>query len=148
MSLKSLQRLQGDLRGLDVGSLQSDADTSGGEEVIQARPGSEEESPYHQALRSEIKCLLEKAIEELPCREREVLALYHYQELTMKQVGAKLSIGESRVSQIHTSALIRLRERLPELLMKTPPRSAPGLQSAVCVARQKPSIATASCKAS
>jgi RNA polymerase sigma factor FliA len=148
MSLKSLHRLRGDLRSLDVGSLQSDADTSGGEEVIQARPGSEEEDPYHQALRSEIKGLLEKAIGELPGREREVLALYHYQELTMKQVGAKLSIGESRVSQIHTSALIRLRERLPELLTNAPPRSAPCLQLAVSAARRKPPASMALYKTS
>jgi RNA polymerase sigma factor for flagellar operon FliA len=53
---------------------------------------------------------------ELPEREREVLALYHYEELTMKEVGAVLGIGESRVSQIHTTALLRLRVRLQELL--------------------------------
>lgn len=121
VSLRTLQRLQGDLRGLDVGSLQADADEPGDREMSQTRAEATEEDPYHQALRAETKELLEKAIGELPGREREVLALYHFQELTMKQVGAMMRIGESRVSQIHTSALLRLRERLAETFSARPP---------------------------
>jgi DNA-directed RNA polymerase specialized sigma subunit len=60
--------------------------------------------------------LLERAIGELPDREHRVLALYHYEELTMKEVGAILKIGESRVSQIHTAALLRVRVRMRELV--------------------------------
>ena len=121
VSLVSLQRLQGDLRGLDIGSLQADADEPGEREISQTRAEATEEDPYHQAVRSETKRLLEQAIGELPGREREVLALYHFQEMTMKQVGAMMRIGESRVSQIHTSALLRLRERLAGTLSSRPP---------------------------
>ena len=64
--------------------------------------------------------LLGKALGELAAREREVLALYHFQELTMKQIGATLGIGESRVSQIHSAALLRLRGRLRQMTGKTP----------------------------
>lgn len=121
MSLEDLQHLMGDLRGLDIGSLQADSNEPGsGEEALQYRPGSEEEDPFHQTLRSEMTGLLAKAIGELSDREREVLALYHFEELTMKEVGAALGIGESRVSQIHTAALLRLRVRLRELLDKKP----------------------------
>ncbi len=120
VSLASLQRLQGDLRGLDVGSLEGDARENGEREAVQSRAAAAEEDPYHQALRAEVNALVEKAIGELPCRERDVLALYHYQELTMKQVGALLGIGESRVSQIHSSAMLRLRERLAERLSRRP----------------------------
>jgi RNA polymerase sigma factor for flagellar operon FliA len=142
VSLASLQRLQGDLRGLDVGSLEADAHEGGEREAVQSRPGAEEEDPYHQTLRAEINGLVEKAIDELPGREREVLALYHFQELTMKQVGALLSIGESRVSQIHTAALLRLRERLASLHLGAPPlMRASG--SAAAIARQKPSATMA-----
>ena len=59
-----------------------------------------------------MKHLLEQAISELPDKERKVLALYYYEELTMKEVGAALGIGESRVSQIHSLAMVRLRARL------------------------------------
>jgi RNA polymerase sigma factor for flagellar operon FliA len=126
VSLENLQHLLGDLRGLDVGSLQSEANDSSREEEIQSPAGAEEEDPYHQAVRSEMMGLLEKAIGELADREREVLALYHFEELTMKQVGALLGIGESRVSQIHSAALLRLRVRLRELTEVGPARAKPG----------------------
>ena len=48
----------------------------------------------------------------MPEKEQRVLALYYYEELTMKEVGAVLGIGESRVSQIHSLAMVRLRARL------------------------------------
>ncbi len=59
--------------------------------------------------------LLAKATGELSAREREVLTLYHFKELTMKEFGTVLGIGESRVSQIHTATLQRLRTRLRDL---------------------------------
>ncbi len=125
MSLESLQQLMGDLRGLDIGSLQANAnEPGGGEEAIQQRPSSQDEDPFHQTLRAEMTTLLEKAIGELPKREQQVLALYHFEELTMKEVGAALGIGESRVSQIHTVALLRLRVRLREMTEKRPVQAA------------------------
>jgi RNA polymerase sigma factor for flagellar operon FliA len=63
-----------------------------------------------------MKGLLAKAIEELPERERQLLALYYYEELTMKEAGAVLGIGEARVSQLHSAAIVRLRARMSELL--------------------------------
>jgi RNA polymerase sigma factor FliA len=123
VSLKNLQRLLGELRGLDIGSLQDDAGEPGaGLEAMQFRAGSEEENPFFWTLRVEMADLLAKAIGELLEREREVLALYHFKELTMKEVGAVLGIGESRVSQIHTAVLLRLRTRLRELLENKPGR--------------------------
>jgi RNA polymerase sigma factor for flagellar operon FliA len=60
--------------------------------------------------------LLAKAVDELPERERQLLALYYYEELTMKEAGAVLGIGEARVSQLHSAAIVRLRARMAELL--------------------------------
>ena len=62
-----------------------------------------------------MKHLLARAIAELPEKEQQVLALYYYEELTMKEVGIILGVGESRVSQIHSMAVIRLRARLAEV---------------------------------
>lgn len=120
MSLESLQQLRANLRGLDLSSLQAETSEESGEEEIE-RCESKEEDPYHQALRSEMADLLARAMKELPARQREVLSLYHFQDLTMKEVGRRLSIGESRVSQIHSAALLRLRTRLPKLLAKAQP---------------------------
>jgi RNA polymerase sigma factor for flagellar operon FliA len=129
VSLEALQQLLGDIRGLDISSLQTDAADGAEDEGVQHRAGREEENPYHQALRSEMNGLLESALGELPDRERQVLALYHFEELTMKEVGEVLGIGESRVSQIHTAALLRLRVRMREML-DSGPRRGPAIAGA------------------
>jgi RNA polymerase sigma factor for flagellar operon FliA len=60
----------------------------------------------------ELKNALAKAIEELPEKERLVISLYYLDELTMKETGKVLGITESRVSQIHSQAIIHLRAKL------------------------------------
>lgn len=61
---------------------------------------------------AEIKEILATAIERLPEREKTVIALYYYEGLTLKEIGQVLGVTESRVSQLHTKAVIRLRARL------------------------------------
>jgi RNA polymerase sigma factor for flagellar operon FliA len=60
----------------------------------------------------ERRSILGRIIEGLPDQERIVLSLYYYDELTMKEIGRVLDISESRVSQIHAAAVLRLRARL------------------------------------
>jgi RNA polymerase sigma factor (sigma-70 family) len=69
-------------------------------------------NPHELLERREIESLLARAIEKLPARERLVLALYYHEELTMKEVGGILGVNESRVSQIHSKAVSKLRLRL------------------------------------
>ncbi len=61
---------------------------------------------------AELKEILAGAIERLPDREKTVIALYYYEGLTLKEIGAVLGVTESRVSQMHTKAVLRLRARL------------------------------------
>jgi RNA polymerase sigma factor for flagellar operon FliA len=61
---------------------------------------------------AEIKDILAGAIERLPEREKTVIALYYYEGLTLKEIGQVLGVTESRVSQLHTKAVLRLRARL------------------------------------
>jgi RNA polymerase sigma factor for flagellar operon FliA len=113
LELRALQSLLAELDGLELGSLRVESQRDGKEEdLTDYLPGRPEDTPFFSCLRSEMKGLLEKAISELPEKERKVLALYYYEELTMKEVGAALGIGESRVSQIHSLAMVRLRARL------------------------------------
>jgi RNA polymerase sigma factor for flagellar operon FliA len=112
MQLEEFQRLLGELRGLDLGSLHNQSEDGGTEEDITAVATRPEEDPFQITFRGEIRTLLADAIAELDDKERQVLALYYLEELTMKEVGVILDVGESRVSQIHTAALIRLRSRL------------------------------------
>jgi FliA/WhiG family RNA polymerase sigma factor len=132
ISLGQLQRLLSDLRGLEIGSLQPDSDLLGNsEEGLRGCARKDEEDPYHQTLRLEMQGLLTGAVDQLPVREREVLALYHFAELTMKEVGVAMGIGESRVSQIHSSAIIHLRACLFARLYANPDAKCIPLPSAV-----------------
>ncbi len=99
-----------------VWNLSFDSTTNLVDVYVAYLPNAPEDTPFFLCLRSEMKQLLTKVIAELPEKERQVLALYYYEELTMKEVGSAMGIGESRVSQIHTLAVIRMRARLQELM--------------------------------
>lgn len=73
---------------------------------------SQSDNPYFSLEHIEIKKLLIKAIEGLNEQEKIVMALYYYEELTLKEIGQVLSITESRVSQIHSKALDGLKGAL------------------------------------
>ena len=125
MSLDKFQHLLGELRGLDLRSLQAETLEEGsGRGVSTLGSSTAAEDPFLLCLRSEMTGLLAGAIGELPERERQLLALYYYEELTMKEVGAVLGIGEARVSQLHSIAIIRLRVRMNELLEAQGPTPA------------------------
>jgi RNA polymerase sigma factor for flagellar operon FliA len=128
MPLKEFQHLLGELRGLDLGSLQVRS-VDGLEEDFDGPTSRAEDDPFQLTLRAEVRVLLDGAISQLDAKERQVLALYYLEELTMREVGLFLNIGESRVSQIHTGALIRLRARMKgrpssSIEERSPPRDA------------------------
>lgn len=62
--------------------------------------------------KEEIKRVIIEAIHELPEKEKKVLILYYYEDLTLKEIGEVLAVTESRISQLHTKAIMRLRSRL------------------------------------
>lgn len=62
--------------------------------------------------RDEIKKVIIESLNELPDKEKKVLILYYYEDLTLKEIGKVLEVTESRVSQLHTKAIMRLRGRL------------------------------------
>jgi RNA polymerase sigma factor FliA len=64
----------------------------------------------------ELKAIIAKAIDTLPEKERLMISLYYYEELTMKEIGEVLGITESRVSQIHSKAVFRLRNKLKSII--------------------------------
>jgi RNA polymerase sigma factor for flagellar operon FliA len=70
------------------------------------------EDPVSLFENEEIRDILATAIERLPERERLVIALYYYEGLTLREIGEVLGVTESRVSQLHTKAVLRLRARL------------------------------------
>jgi RNA polymerase sigma factor FliA len=76
--------------------------------------------PEELIERKELEALIARAIDALPERERLVLALYYYEELTMKEVGEVLGVNESRISQIHSKLVSKLRRRLHRELRPRP----------------------------
>lgn len=80
--------------------------------VLEVLEDSPDKNPLGQYSINEMKELVAKAINNLPEKERLVISLYYYEELTMKEIGKVLNLTESRVSQIHTKTILRLRGRL------------------------------------
>ncbi len=77
---------------------------------------TDSEELFQYAYRREIQQQLAESIKSLSTKEQLVLSLYYYEELTMKEVGAALGYTESRISQIHTKAIIKLRGKLAKKL--------------------------------
>jgi RNA polymerase sigma factor FliA len=68
--------------------------------------------PQTELAQTELKEALGEAIARLPEREKLVVTLYYYEELTLREIGEVLGVTESRVSQLHTKAVLRLKARL------------------------------------
>ncbi len=108
LELSAFQNLLGELRGLTLVELDNHDESATGTNAWQV-PDNPDLSPLMEYERQETRENLIAAIHRLPERERQVVALYYVEELTMKETGAVLGLTESRVSQIHTQALIHLR---------------------------------------
>jgi RNA polymerase sigma factor FliA len=102
---------------------------------------AEPERPDMQYERGEVKERVRNAIATLPPREQRVIALYYYNEVTMKDIGAELGVNESRVSQLHARAIRRLRDALGAEI--TPVAASTALRDAIAAMEAKPRMAKA-----
>lgn len=106
-------------RGLSLLSLNRPKTDEGDEEVKELGdfiPEDQEKSPFELLKKQEVRDLLAEQIDELPEKECMVVSLYYFSELTMKEVGKILGVTESRVSQLHSAAILRLRGFLEGLM--------------------------------
>ncbi len=110
-----LQLLLRDLQGLEVASLQEPAYLEG-HTLDEKMADPAEDNPFSLCQRAEMNGLLAQAMSKLPSRKRQVLDLYYFRGLTMKEAGARMGVCESRVSQIHSSAVASLKARMKEVL--------------------------------
>jgi RNA polymerase sigma factor for flagellar operon FliA len=118
LSLEEYQQLLGDLKGLEIGTLHMERNEDSGEEELAYVPGRPDEDPLFICLRGELEERLTDAITGLPDRERLVMTLYYYEEMTMREIGLALGVVESRVSQLHASAVVHLRAALKDLVAR------------------------------
>ena len=114
--IEDFHALVDQLHGLTVGSFENLSDSEDSDNYINYYPDDGSNDPYARFETNELTGLLTEAIEELPEKERLVLSLYYYEEFTMKEIGALLGVNESRVSQLHTKATLRLRGKLSKLV--------------------------------
>lgn len=115
MALEQYQVLLGELKSLEIGSLNLERNEDGGDDELSYLPGKDDDQPLFRCLKGELRQRLIDAIEDLPEKERTVVSLYYHEELTMKEIGQVLGVVESRVSQIHSSAVVKLRVALADL---------------------------------
>lgn len=122
IELKELYSLLTKLDGLCLVSQQVSAafDRSETRDLIESAPSQSEDS-FDICLRGETGELLAKAIAKLDERSQRVLSLYYREELTMKEISLVLEIAESRVSQLHSAALLKLRSSLQKKLAPRAP---------------------------
>jgi RNA polymerase sigma factor FliA len=87
---------------------------SGGDQVALIDTIEDESAPdpQHTLSQTELREAIADAIARLPEREKLVVTLYYYEELTLREIGEVLGVTESRVSQLHTKAVLRLKARL------------------------------------
>jgi RNA polymerase sigma factor for flagellar operon FliA len=96
---------------------------SGGGDQVSLIDTIEDQSgpdPEFSLEQTELKEALGEAIARLPEREKLVVTLYYYEELTLREIGEVLGVTESRVSQLHTKAVLRLKARLSGATLREP----------------------------
>ncbi len=84
----------------------------GGEPMMDAKNNSHFAQPEDAIQEEELKKLLKESLEFLTEKERKVVLLYYYEDLTLKEISNILEVSESRVSQLHTKALAKMRKRM------------------------------------
>lgn len=115
MSLDEYQRLLQDARGHqlvyleDLGDDNSDSDS---DEYLERHLVSDQPNPLEALLDEDMRDTLMRAIEGLPEREKLMMALYYDEELNLREIGEVLGVTESRVCQLHTQAIARLRAQV------------------------------------
>ena len=112
--LEELHKNLDDLKGVNLGTFVEAGEDGEGEGLIGIVPDPDAEDPQLLLQTRELKAILKQAIDRLPTKERFVVQLYYFDELTMKEIGTLLNITESRVSQLHTKSMLRLRGKLKE----------------------------------
>lgn len=112
MSVDQVQKI---LAQSHMFNLMNFEDSINSSNTINSAPIPEDSLPESQLLNKELKAILVELIDSLPEKERLVVTLYYYEGLLLKEIAEILDVTESRVSQIHSKVLIKLRAKLKVL---------------------------------
>jgi RNA polymerase sigma factor for flagellar operon FliA len=98
-----------DIRGVNLGSLEVASPDEENRSLLKYISDDEENWPSRLLERSELQRLLADAIDRIPRTERTVITLYYHEELTLREISKIVNLHESRVSQLKSQAILRLR---------------------------------------
>lgn len=109
LSVPEYQEWLSEARGLTLGSLENAGSEEDGCDLLRYLADSDEDWPSHIVERAELERLLADAIEKMPHLERTVLSLYYYEEMTLREIARIVGLHESRISQLKSQAVLRMR---------------------------------------
>ncbi len=116
--LEELQKELSLTTGLTIFSLDAPVDDEVDAGIQKAIAEAAMDEKKEEEILRDLKEVLGKAIDLLPEKEKHLIALYYYEELTMKEIGSLLSLGEPRICQLHNQAVLRLRGKLRQQLLR------------------------------
>lgn len=111
IELEQYHRWLVEIRGLNIASLEH-AGQEQGRDLLRYIPDSEESLPSTLLEQSELERLVAESIDQIPEIERTVISLYYHHELTLREIAQVVNLHESRISQLKSQAILRLRARL------------------------------------
>jgi RNA polymerase sigma factor for flagellar operon FliA len=109
LSVSDYQDWLTEIRGLTLGSLENAGTEEDGCDLLRYLADSDEQWPSQIVERAALERLLAEAIEKMPNLERTVLSLYYYEEMTLREIAKIVELHESRISQLKSQAILRLR---------------------------------------
>ena len=114
VTLPEYQELLGKVRGTQLVYLEDMSGDDGDNDFLDRHVGNEESNPLAQLQDQRMREALVEAIKVLPEREQYVMSMYYEQDMNLKEIAAVLGVTESRVCQLHSQSIARLRSRLRE----------------------------------
>jgi RNA polymerase sigma factor for flagellar operon FliA len=112
LSLDEYHKWLVEIRGVNLGSLEASAPDDDGRNLLNYISDDQESWPSHLLERSEEQGLLAAAVAKMPRAQRIVINLYFHEELTLREIAKVVNLGESRVSQLKSQAILSLRSNL------------------------------------
>jgi RNA polymerase sigma factor for flagellar operon FliA len=109
LAVAEYQEWLSEVRGLTLGSLENAGGEEEGRDLLRYLADSEEDWPSNLFEKSELVRILAEAIDRMPYIEKTVLSLYYYEEMTLREIAKIVDLHESRISQLKSQAILRLR---------------------------------------
>jgi RNA polymerase sigma factor for flagellar operon FliA len=116
IEMKDLQNWKKDINAVNMFSLDKPIDDSNKQNLYDIVEDSDYTNADDQLEDEEMKRILLKAIKKLPEKTRLAITLYYYEKLTFKEIGKILNVSESRISQIHSETMTKLKKEINKMI--------------------------------